>query len=46
MANHIVKMTVSLKKEEMSQLKKIAREEKRPYSSQIIYMMEFYIKNK
>lgn len=46
MANQIMRMTVSLAKEEISQLKKIAKEEKRLYSRQVIYMMEFYIKNK
>jgi hypothetical protein len=46
MANQISRMTISLTKEERAQLKKIAKEEKRPYSRQVIYMMEFYIKNK
>jgi len=46
MVNQIMRMTVSLTKEEISQLRKIAKEEKRPYSRQVVYMMEFYAKNK
>ncbi len=46
MVNKVVRMTISLTKEEISQLKKIAKEEKRPYSRQVVYMMDFYMKNK
>ena len=40
-----IRMNISLTAKENALLKKIAQEEKRPYSRQIIYMMEFYIKN-
>jgi hypothetical protein len=46
MANNVTRMTISLTKEETSQLKKIAKDEKRPYSKQIVYMMDFYMNNK
>lgn len=46
MTNKVTRMTISLTKEETTQLKKLAKEEKRPYSRQIAYMMDFYIKNK
>jgi len=46
MTTKVTRMTISLTKEETSQLKKIAKEEKRPYSKQIVYMMDFYTKNK
>ncbi len=38
--------SISLDKEEVKKLKKLAKEEHRPYSSQIVHMMDFYIKNK
>ncbi len=41
-----MRMNISLTKEETLQLKKIAKEEERPYSRQIVYMMDFYMKNK
>jgi hypothetical protein len=40
-----IRMNISVTKKENLLLKKIAQEEKRPYSRQIVYMMEFYIKN-
>jgi hypothetical protein len=36
--------TISLSSTELKQLKKLANEERRPVSRQIIYMMEFYMK--
>jgi len=39
-------MNISLTKEETSQLKKLAKEEERPYSRQVVYMMDFYMKHK
>jgi len=38
--------TISLSSKELSQLKELAKEERRPVSRQIIYMMEFYIKQR
>ena len=40
------RMNISLTKEQMEKLKKLSKDEHRPYSNQIIHMMEFYIKNK
>ena len=40
-----IRMNISLTKEENALIKKIAKEEERPYSRQIVYMMNFYIKN-
>ena len=40
-----IRMNISLTKEENILIKKIAKEEERPYSRQIVYMMNFYIKN-
>jgi hypothetical protein len=40
-----IRMNISVTKKENVLIKKIAHEEKRPYSRQIVYMMEFYIKN-
>jgi len=40
------KMTISLTKEHMKTLKALSEKEHRPYSNQIIHMMEFYIENK
>jgi hypothetical protein len=39
-------MNISLTKEENTLIKKLAKEEERPYSRQIVYMMNFYINNK
>ena len=38
-------MNISLTKEENELIKKLAKEEERPYSRQIVYMTNFYIKN-
>ena len=38
------RMNISLTKEENELIKKLAKEE-RPYSRQIVYMTNFYIKN-
>ena len=40
-----IRMNISLTKEENVLIKKLAQEEERPYSRQIIYMTNFYIKN-
>ena len=40
-----IRMNISLTKEENALIKKIAKEEERPYSRQIVYMTNFYIKN-
>lgn len=40
-----IRMNISVTKKENALIKRLAQEEKRPYSRQIIYMMEFYIKN-
>jgi hypothetical protein len=37
-------MNISLTKEENELIKKFAKEEERPYSRQIVYMTNFYIK--
>jgi len=39
-------MNISLNKEENTLIKKLAKEEQRPYSRQIVHMTDFYIKNK
>ena len=44
--NKMPKMTISLSKEEQKKLKELSHKEHRPYSNQIIHMMEFYIENK
>ena len=41
-----IRMNISLTKEENALIKKLAKEEERPYSRQIVYMTNFYIKNK
>jgi len=41
-----IRMNISLTKEENELIKKLAKEEERPYSRQIVYMTKFYIKNK
>ena len=38
--------TISLSSEEFKQLRELAKEERRPVSRQIIYMMEFYKKQR
>ena len=38
--------TISLSNEELKQLRELAHEERRPVSRQIIYMMEFYKKQR
>jgi hypothetical protein len=40
-----IRMNISLTKEENVLIKKLAQEEERPYSRQIVYMTNFYIKN-
>ena len=40
-----IRMNISLTKEENALIKKLAKEEERPYSRQIAYMMNFYIRN-
>ncbi len=40
-----IRMNISLTKKENVIIKKIAKEEERPYSRQIVYMTNFYIKN-
>jgi len=40
-----MRMNISLSKEENALIKKLAKEEERPYSRQIVYMTNFYIKN-
>jgi hypothetical protein len=40
-----IRMNISLTKEENALIKKLAKEEERPYSRQIVYMMNFYIEN-
>jgi len=36
--------TISLSNVELSKLRKLANEERRPVSRQIVYMMEYYLK--
>jgi len=38
--------TISLSSKELKELRELANEERRPVSRQIIYMMEFYKKQK
>ena len=38
--------TISLSKEDKTKLENTAKGERRPVSQQIIYMLEFYLKNK
>jgi hypothetical protein len=40
-----MRMNISLTKKENLLIKKLAKEEERPYSRQIVYMTDFYIKN-
>jgi len=39
------RMNISLTKGDNALIKKLAKEEERPYSRQIVYMTNFYIKN-
>jgi len=41
----IKRTTISLHLDDIEQLKKLAKKEHRPISSQIVHMMEFYKKN-
>jgi len=41
-----IRMNISLTKEENVLIKKLAKEEERPYSRQIVYMTNFYITNR
>jgi hypothetical protein len=41
-----IRMNISLTKKENLLIKKLAKEEERPYNRQITYMTNFYIKNK
>ena len=38
--------TISLSSEELNQLRELAKKEHRPISRQIVYMMEFYQKQR
>jgi len=40
------KMTISLSKDHINMLKELSEKEHRPYSNQIVHMMEIYIQNK
>ena len=40
-----IRMNISLTKKENALIKKIAKEEERPYSRQIVYMTSFYVRN-
>ena len=40
-----MRMNISLTEEENVLIKKLAKEEHRPYSQQIVHMTDFYIKN-
>jgi len=40
-----MRMNISITKKENELIKKLAKEEERPYSRQIVYMMNFYIEN-
>jgi hypothetical protein len=40
-----IRMNISLTKKENALIKKLAKEEERPYSRQIVYMTNFYIEN-
>jgi hypothetical protein len=41
-----MRMNISVTQKENALLKKLAKAEERPYSRQIIYMTDFYIKNR
>ena len=40
-----IRMNISLTKEENKLIKKLAKDEERPYSRQIVYMTNYYLKN-
>ncbi len=40
-----IRMNISLTKEENLLIKKLAKEEERPYSRQIVYMTNYYLDN-
>jgi hypothetical protein len=40
-----IRMNISVTKEENLLIKKLAKEEERPYSRQIVYMTNFYIEH-
>ena len=40
-----IRMNISVTKKENTLIKKLAKEEERPYSRQIVYMTNFYIEN-
>ena len=40
---NMVRVTLSIDKEDLVTLRKLAEKECRPYSNQIVYMMRFYI---
>jgi len=40
-----IRMNISLTKKENVLIKKLAKEEERPYSRQIVYMTNFYVEN-
>ena len=40
-----IRMNISLTQKENALIKKLAKEEERPYSRQVVYMTDFYIKN-
>ena len=40
-----IRMNISVTKKENTLIKKLAKGEERPYSRQIVYITDFYIKN-
>jgi len=40
------RLTLSLTDEEIKKLKNLSKKEKRPYSRQVAYMLDFYIADK
>jgi len=46
MNDKMPRMTISLTREDEKKLRELSKKEHRPYSNQIVYMMEFYIENK
>jgi len=45
MTSQMPRMNISLTKEQMKTLKDLSEKEHRPYSNQIIHMMEFYLQH-
>ena len=43
--NDMVRMNISLTKQEEKLIKELSKRENRPYSRQIVHMLNFYIKN-